>query len=78
VHKPAKVGAYDQLLYHDSVILKIKKASIKNGDTLFIINYILRNDSCKICHLWYKERFNQDTFSIKTKAKYSNLKYPKH
>lgn len=80
VHKPVKqkVPRYDQIFYRDSAILKIKKSSIKSGDTLFVITYRLRNDSCKVCHQWYKTRQNIDTFSTMNKAKYSNVKYRKH
>lgn len=67
-HKPAtqKIKVYDPLLYVDSTKIKYN-----------VITYLLRNDSCKVCHLWYKTRQNVDTFSTRRPAKYSNLKYPK-
>jgi hypothetical protein len=68
IHKPvAKVKFYDPLLYSDATKIKSN-----------VITYVIENDSCKVCHQWYKIRQNVDTFSTKKKAKYSNLKYPKH
>jgi hypothetical protein len=64
-HVPAK-KYYDPLLYHDSTKIKVN-----------VITYVMENDSCGICHLWYKVRQNVDTFSTRRRAKYSNLKYPK-
>jgi hypothetical protein len=59
-HVPAK-KYYDPLLYHDTTKIKVN-----------VITYVMENDSCGICHLWYKVRQNVDTFSTRRKAKYSN------
>lgn len=58
---------YDPLLYSDT-------AKIKNN----VITYVMKVYTCKICLQEFKVRQNVDTFSTRRKAKYSNLKYPKH
>jgi hypothetical protein len=64
-HTPVKkVKFYDPLLYRDTTKLKAN-----------VITYVVENDSCKVCHQWYKIRQDVDTFSTKRKAKYSNIKY---
>lgn len=66
-HKSTKQGQYDPLMYKDSTTIKAN-----------VITYVLRSDSCGVCHNWFKVRQNIDTFSTKKKGIRSNLKYKKH
>lgn len=66
-HSPAIFQKYNfsQMLVDSS--RKYGHDKLRNN----VITYVLRDDSCTICHLWYQTRINKDTFSTVKPAKYS-------
>lgn len=65
VHNSVK-SFFDPIIYRDTTKIKYN-----------VITYVIKNDSCWVCHKWYQTRQNVDTFSTRRKAKYSNIKYKK-